>query len=308
MELGISPLVTSSMIMQLLAGAKLIKVDQNVREDKELFDGAQKLIGIMIAFGQAFAYTWSGMYGPLDAIGAGNAILIVLQLTAASIITILLDDMMTKGYGIGNSGTSLFIAINMAETVMWSCFSPISYKASDAGFGEQYEGSIIELLYGVIFRSNRLGAIQNAFFRNELSNISSVMATALVFLIVIYFQGFRITLRLCSNKTTSESPYPIRLFYTSNIPIILQTALVSNLYFFSQMLYRNFKGSFIANLFGNWQEAGVQGQLVPVGGLIYYITSPRTLFDALADPIHTIIYAIFIVGSKIFFLCSLCHV
>jgi len=32
MELGISPLVTSSMIMQLLAGAKLIKVDQNVRE------------------------------------------------------------------------------------------------------------------------------------------------------------------------------------------------------------------------------------------------------------------------------------
>ena len=297
MELGISPLVTSSMIMQLLAGAKLIKVDQNVREDKELFDGAQKLIGILIAFGQAFAYTWSGMYGPLEAIGAGNAILIVLQLTVASIITILLDDMMTKGYGIGNSGTSLFIAINMAETVLWSCFSPISYKSADGGFGEQYEGSIIELFYGLIFRSNRLGAVQNAFFRNELSNISSVLATVLVFMIVIYFQGFKVTLRLANNKTTSESPYPIRLFYTSNIPIILQTALVSNLYFFSQMLYRNFKGSFITNLFGNWQEAGMQGQLVPVGGLIYYITSPRTLFEAIRDPIHTIIYAAFIVGS-----------
>ena len=100
-----------------------------------MFDGAQKLIGILIAFGQAFAYTWSGMYGPLQAIGAGNAILIVLQLTAASIITILLDDMMTKGYGIGNSGTSLFIAINMAETVLWSMFSPISYKSGDDGFG-----------------------------------------------------------------------------------------------------------------------------------------------------------------------------
>lgn len=49
---------------------------------------------------------------------------------------------------------------------MRSCFSPISYKASDAGFGEQYKGSIIELLYGGISRSNRLGAIQNAFFRN----------------------------------------------------------------------------------------------------------------------------------------------
>lgn len=300
MELGISPLVTASMIMQLLAGAKLIKVDQNVREDKELFDGAQKLIGILIAFGQAFAYTWSGMYGPLESIGAGNAILIVLQLTVASIITILLDDMMTKGYGLGNSGTSLFIAINMAETVLWSMFSPISYKiGTGESMTEQYEGSIIELFYGVIFRSNRLGAIQNAFFRSEMSNISNVLATVLVFLIVIYFQGFRVTLRLCNNKSSSESPYPIKLFYTSNIPIILQSALVSNLYFFSQMLYRNFKGSFITGLFGNWQEAGMQGQIVPVGGLIYYITSPRSLFEALRDPIHTIIYCVFIIGSTI---------
>jgi len=36
--------------------------------------------------------------------------------------------------------------------------------------------------------------------------------------------------------------YPIKLFYTSNIPIILQTALVSNLYFFSQLLYKKFRG------------------------------------------------------------------
>lgn len=127
-----------------------------------------------------------------------------------------------------------------------------------------------------------------------------MLATVLVFLVVIYFHGFKITLNLANIKTTTMSPYPIRLFYTSNIPIILQTALVSNLYFFSQMLYRNFKGSFITNLFGNWQEAGMQGQLVPVGGLIYYITSPRTLFEALRDPIHTIIYTIFIVGSKLF--------
>jgi protein transport protein SEC61 subunit alpha len=31
MELGISPLVTASMIMQMLAGAKLLKVDQSIR-------------------------------------------------------------------------------------------------------------------------------------------------------------------------------------------------------------------------------------------------------------------------------------
>lgn len=61
------------------------------------------------------------------------------------------------------------------------------------------------------------------------------------------------------------------------------------------MLYKNFKGSFITNIFGNWQDSQ-QGQLVPVGGLIYYITSPRSLLEALRDPIHTVIYIVFIIG------------
>ena len=66
MELGISPIVTASMIMQLLSGAKLIKVDQNNKEEKALYEGAQKLAGIGIAFGQSFAYVWSGMYGDIS--------------------------------------------------------------------------------------------------------------------------------------------------------------------------------------------------------------------------------------------------
>lgn len=42
MELGISPIVTSGMIMQLLAGAQLIEVDFSLKEDRALFGGAQK--------------------------------------------------------------------------------------------------------------------------------------------------------------------------------------------------------------------------------------------------------------------------
>jgi len=44
MELGITPIVTSGMIIQVLAGAKIIEVDQNVKEDRALFNGAQKCI------------------------------------------------------------------------------------------------------------------------------------------------------------------------------------------------------------------------------------------------------------------------
>lgn len=42
MELGITPIMSSGTIMQLLAGAQIITIDQNVKEDRILFNGAQK--------------------------------------------------------------------------------------------------------------------------------------------------------------------------------------------------------------------------------------------------------------------------
>jgi len=73
MELGISPIVTSGLVMQLLAGSKIIDVDQGTKEDKTLFQGAQKLLGIIITIIEAVAYVLSGMYGDVKDLGAGNA-------------------------------------------------------------------------------------------------------------------------------------------------------------------------------------------------------------------------------------------
>lgn len=78
MELGISPIVTSGMIIQLLAGAKIIEVDQSLKEDRELFNGAQKLFGMLITLGEAVAYVMSGMYGDVNVIGATTALIIIL--------------------------------------------------------------------------------------------------------------------------------------------------------------------------------------------------------------------------------------
>lgn len=83
---------------------------------------------MILAFGEAFAYVWSGAYGNLDQIGPGNAMLIVLQLAASGFIVILLDDMLQKGYGMG-SGVSLFIAVNICENIMWRTLSPITLKS-----------------------------------------------------------------------------------------------------------------------------------------------------------------------------------
>ena len=94
MELGISPIITSGMIMQLLAGAKIIEVNQNSKEDRDLFQAAQKLFGLIITLGEALAYLLSGMYGELSDLGAFNAILILVQLFTAGVIVILLDELL----------------------------------------------------------------------------------------------------------------------------------------------------------------------------------------------------------------------
>lgn len=75
-------------------------------------NGAQKLLGILIAIGEAVAYVLSGMYGSVHQLGVGNAILIIVQLCFAGIIVICLDELLQKGYGLG-SGISLFIATNI---------------------------------------------------------------------------------------------------------------------------------------------------------------------------------------------------
>jgi len=44
--------------------------------------GAQKLLGVLITVGEAVAYVMSGMYGDVRELGAGNALLIIVQARA----------------------------------------------------------------------------------------------------------------------------------------------------------------------------------------------------------------------------------
>jgi protein transport protein SEC61 subunit alpha len=290
MELGISPIITSGMVMQLLSGAKIIEVDQGVKDDRSLFSGATKLLGIVITLGEALAYVLSGMYGDINQLGAVNATLIILQLLFAGILVILLDEVLQKGYGFG-SGISLFIATNICETIIWKAFSPTTINT---GRGTEFEGAVIALFHLLVTRTDKVGALREAFYRQNLPNITNLLATVLVFIIVIYFQGFRVELPVKYQKYRGQQgSYPIKLFYTSNIPIILQTALVSNLYFMSQMLFKRWPTNIIIGILGRWEEMG-HGQSIPVGGLAYYISPPGTLMEILKDPIHTVVYLAFI--------------
>jgi protein transport protein SEC61 subunit alpha len=273
MELGITPIVTSGMIMQLLAGAQLIEVDFSLKDDRALFGGAQKresmvcsanrrhlsvsslpstptVFALIISLGQATVYVLTGLYGQPSDLGAGVCLLLILQLVAAALIVILLDELLTKGYGLG-SGISLFIATNICESIIWKAFSPTTVNT---GRGPEFEGAIIALFHLLFTWNDKSRALKEAFYRERLPNIMNLLATVVVFAAVIYLQGFRIEIPVKSNRNRGmRGSYPIKLFYTSNMPIMLESALTSNVFLVSQMLFSRFPNNLFVKLLGVWE-------------------------------------------------------
>ncbi|KAI0055357.1 SecY protein [Artomyces pyxidatus] len=294
MELGVSPIITSGMIMQLLAGANLIEVDFSLKEDRGLFSGAQKLFALIISLGQATVYVLTGLYGQPRDLGAGVCLLLIIQLVAAALIVILLDELLQKGYGLG-SGISLFIATNICESIVWKAFSPTTVNT---GRGPEFEGAVVSLFHLLFTWNDKGRALREAFWRERLPNVMNLVATVAVFAVVIYLQGFRIEIPVKSNKFRGQrGTYPVKLFYTSNMPIMLESALTSNLYSVSQMLSSRFPDNFFVKLLGVWEPLEDSPQLAAISGITYYISPPHTLHAALTDPIHTVIYVIFMVTA-----------
>jgi len=294
MELGISPIISSGMVFQLLAGSQMIDVNLDLKADRELYQTAQKLFAIIISIGQATVYVATGMYGLPSELGAGICLLLVLQLVVAGVIVILLDELLQKGYGLG-SGISLFIATNICEGIMWRAFSPTTINT---GRGPEFEGAVIALVHLLFSWSNKTRALKEAFYRQNLPNVMSLLATLAIFCAVIYLQGFRVEIPVKSSKFRGQrGSFPVKLFYTSNMSIMLQSALTSNVFLVSQMLYNRFPENILIKLLGVWEHKEGSAQLFAVSGLAYYISPPLNLTDALLDPIHTAIYVVFMVTA-----------
>ena len=190
----------------------------------------------------------------------------------------------------------MFIATNICETIVWKAFSPTTINT---GRGTEFEGAIIALFHLLITRNDKVRALKEALYRQNLPNLTNLLATVLIFVIVIYFQGWRVDLPVKYQKYRGQQGnYPIKLFYTSNMPIILQTALVSNLYFVSQLLYNRAPTNILVRLLGKWQEAeGAPGQKIPVGGIAYYISPPSSFAEIIYDPFHAVFYLTFILTA-----------
>lgn len=97
----------------------------------------------------------------------------------------------------------------------------------------------------------------------------SFCATLLIFFIVIYLQSFQIRVPLIHQQHKGyKTEIPIKLFYTSNMSVILQSMFVSNFYIVSRLLYEKFSKTVLINLIGKWEGNKI------MGGLVWYISPP----------------------------------
>lgn len=69
------------------------------------------------------------------------------------------------------------------------------------------------------------------------------------------------------------------------------------------MLSAKFSGNFLVNLLGIWGDVGGGGpaRAYPIGGLCYYLSPPETFSHIIEDPIHAMLYIIFMLSSCAFF-------
>ena len=295
MELGISPLITSSWIIEMVKNSKMLTYDNRVKEDVRLAANMEKLLAFMVTFGTAFGYVFSGMYGGVEYIGYFKSFMLVFQLTFSGMMVIYLDEVLDKGYGIG-SGISLFIACNMCENLFWHAFSPVTIKNDN---GIEFEGAFIALIHFLLTKPNKMHALYLAFYRQNIANLHNIFTTVFIFLIVIYLHHLQTNITLVSqNKKGFYKPYAVKLFYLSNTPIMIQTTILGQLHTISSILYQKFRKYSWVRLLAVWQKNPATGREQLIGGFTFYLKPPDGLTAVINDPFHFMVYFLIIVISS----------
>ena len=286
MHLGIGPIVTASIIMQLFAGAKIIKLNLTKDDDKAVYQSTQKLLVIIMIFVEAIPQVYgylvpdSGFISMLDGISPGNGdllarLIIVLQLFAGSYIVFLMDEVVSK-WGIG-SGISLFIAAGVAQAIVVGTFN---WEPMD---GVIPSGTIPKTIYYLThYSASQManGGFEKMFLGTP-NPIIALMGTTTIFLIVAYFQSTRVELPLSHERARgARGRYPINLIYASNIPVILMSALLANIGMFA-LLFWSHPALQQVPILGHNPLLGYYepGQTKPSGGLAWYLNPIRGLGD-----------------------------
>ena len=285
-SLGIGPLVTGSIVLQLLQGAGILKIDTNTHEGKAFFQGLQKATAIFFIVFEAFIFVFMGGLTPPQSLAGTPAflqmqLLLVLQLCVGGFLIMFMDEVVSK-WGFG-SGISLFIAAGVSKEIFIKAFSPLPSPANPG---------IMTGAIPALFQSLAAQDLTTAILL-----FASVLATVLIFAMAVYGQSMKVEIPLSFGRVRGHGiRWPLNFIYTSNIPVILISAFLANLQLWARLL-QNWGHPFLGTFSGN----------TPVTGLVSWINSPNIVGNLIrgsmtsSDVWHALVYmGIMVVGSVVF--------
>jgi preprotein translocase subunit SecY len=286
LSLGIGPIVTASIVLQLLNGSGILKFDLTSEEGKKTFQGVQKLLSIFFIVFEAFIYVFMGGLAPASQFQGtplyfNFQVVLVFQLFLGGMLLLFMDEVVSK-WGFG-SGVSLFIAAGVSEEIFIRALSPLPSPANPG---------IATGAIPALFQSLAAGDPTTAGLM-----LAGVISTIFVFVIAVYAQAMKIEIPLSFGRVRGHGiRWPLSFIYTSNIPVILVAALMANVQLWARLL-QNWGHPFLGTFVGN----------TPSTGLVAWLYSPNIVEKVITGSLrgidigHAVVYVLFmIVGAVIF--------
>jgi preprotein translocase subunit SecY len=280
--LGIGPIVTASIVLQLLNGSGILKFDTKTEQGKKDMATLQKLLALFFVVFESFIFVLLGGLQPQA--GIPNFFLIelviIFQLILGGIVVMFMDEIVSK-WGLG-SGISLFIAAGVSKEIFVRAFSPLRGEG-----GEGYVGAVWEM-----FRAISVGETIGAMIA-----LSAIIATFVIFLIVVFVQAMKVEIPLSFGRIRGHGiRWPLSFLYTSNMPVILVAALIANVQLLARLL-SNAGHTWLGTFSGN----------APTSGLVYYLSPPNVLRAIITNSLNwnialaAVTYTLFLVAGATLF-------
>ena len=258
LQVGIGPIVTASIVLQLLGGANLLGLDTNDPRDQALYQGLQKLLVLIVTLMTAIPMVYAGFLEAtsIDALGLTTdavRVLMVVQIFVGGVLILYMDEIVSK-WGVG-SGVGLFIIAGVSQRLI-------------GGFLSTQEGGFFYNWYLIL--SGQLdpgpliggGGLQTLILGE--GQILALITTLLIFAIVVYAESVRVEIPLSHARVKgARGRFPVKLIYASVLPMILVRALQANIQFMGRLLDRQMEAM------PSW--LGVYSDGEPIGGIFYYL-------------------------------------
>jgi preprotein translocase subunit SecY len=293
-SLGIGPIVTASIVLQLLNGSGILKLDLTKPEHKKTFQGLQKLLALFFITFEAAIFVVMGGLAP-DTIFRGTPLyaqlqfILIFQLFLGGIMILFMDEVISK-WGFG-SGIGLFIAAGVSKSIFVQAFNWLPGPTGLAGI--TYSAGAVPAL----FQSLASGDPTTAGIM-----LATLISTILIFVIAVYAQSMKVEIPLSFGMVRGHGVrWPLSFIYTSVIPIILVSALIANI----QLLGRFLQNAGMPFL-GRFSEFSGQ----PIAGFVYWLQGPNivrsiieqhTIFIGFTPYLQALVYMTFLMlGAMVF--------